>query len=117
LALEHAGFAVRDAFDSDEAASIARASGSGCVLVLGAELLSLPGGGAAWLRLKREVPRLALAVVSRGEALPAALKRLRSALVLENPFDGAAIARAAHTALARVRPVRRGPDAEQRAAI
>jgi hypothetical protein len=111
LALAHAGFEPHDASSGDEAdAQVeARAGGAGCVLILDSGSLDRPANGGTWRRFLADHDRLPAVVVARGPLPePGALAGEPHRIVVESPFDAAAVVAAARCASERRRAPARG---------
>jgi hypothetical protein len=107
LALAHAGFEVRQISTSDEAdCELAAHGAGGCVLVVGATSLGSRAGSPTWARFLSRRAALPAVVVGRG-ALDVEVRSLAAPphrILLEDPFDAAAVAAAALRASAIRRP-------------
>lgn len=117
IALAHAGFEACEALGPDAAARrIGEHGPQRCLLVLDARSLSSEAGSAPWSRLLEEHDELAVVLVLRGTADPGtrALARAPHRILVENPFDAAAVVAAAIRASAsarhRVHRVSSGPS-------
>ena len=113
IALAHAGFDPHEIRTTDEAARCLETHGpKDCVLVV--QVGSLFARAAEWLALLREHGAVAAVIVARGEAAADARAAARAPhrILLEDPFDAAAIAAAAIrvSASARGRLHRVSPD-------
>ena len=117
LALAHEGFETLEACTPDVVeAALERLEGRAtrrCVLVVGTEMLSLRRGSATWSACLQQRPGLALVVVSLWRADDATRAAVRAAggILVEGPFDAAAVVAAARRAC-RAAPARARPRVE-----
>ncbi len=101
IALVHAGFEARETFTTDEAdRDIGTHGADACVLVLDAGSLDSRAGSATWTTFLTNHRAVAAVVVARGKADPEA--RLVASephrILVEDPFDAAAVVAAARRA-------------------
>jgi DNA-binding NtrC family response regulator len=119
IALAHAGFEARATFTTDEAdCTVGLHGAKNCVLVVDVGSLHRRAGSATWngfLNSHRAVPAV---VVTRGEVHPEIRATASAAhrIVLESPFDAAAVVVAVRQASSSRRlAVRRTPQPLQEA--
>jgi hypothetical protein len=112
FALAYEGFDVREVRDPAEVeAGIGPARARGCVLLVEAERLAAPRRDTGWGAFLRAHPGLPLVVASlqRVDEDTRAAVRAARGILLEGPFDAAAVVAAARRACpmppARVRPL------------
>jgi hypothetical protein len=113
LAFAHAGFEPCELLDTDEADRLLAARGPGsCVLVLDVGSLDPGAGSAGWTRYlarHRDVPAV---VVARG-GVDVEVRAVASGephrVLVDSPFDPAAVVAAARQAASARRPLRRRP--------
>lgn len=112
IALEMVGFEPREVSTIDEAARVLGALGTkNCILVAHADALGSRAASSSWASFLADHPALAAVVVVLGEADLEArgVAIAPHRILLENPFDAAAVAaaalRASATALYRARRV------------
>lgn len=99
LAFAHAGFVPHGVSSPEDAARALAAHGtSACVLVLDASFFETAAGGSRWDGLLARHPELAAVVVARGPARRAAHAPERHRVLLQDPFDAAAVVAAARRA-------------------
>lgn len=107
LAFAHAGFEPRGISTPDDAAREVAAHGAeACLLVVDAHALERGAGGASWTGLLTRHADLAAVLVARGPARSEApaLVREPHRVLLEDPFDAAAVVAAARRASSPGRP-------------
>jgi predicted exporter len=111
IALEIVGFEPREVSTIDEAARVLGALGAkDCIVIVHADALGSRAASSRWAKFLADHPALAAVVVARGEADPGAraVAIAPHRILLEDPFDAAAVAaaalRASATAMHRVRP-------------
>ena len=107
IALAHAGFEAREIFTTDEADCAVGTHGAGaCVLVVDAGSLDSRAGSATWNSFVTSHRTVAAVVVARGKADPEAraVASEPHRILLENPFDAAAVVAAARRASSPRRP-------------
>jgi DNA-binding NtrC family response regulator len=115
VALAHAGFEVRDTSTTDAAdCTVGEHGASSCVLIVDAGSLDRRAGSATWSRFLDSHRAVPAVVVTRGEAHPElhAAAREGHRVLLESPFDTAAVVVAARQASSHRRlqlPDARGP--------
>jgi hypothetical protein len=112
LALAHAGFETQEIATTDEAERAVGAHGvKNCVLVVGTDSLERRAGTATWSAFLASHPAVAATVVVAGRPDPAAraLAGGPRRILVESPFDAAAVVSAARRAVA----VRRGATRRQ----
>jgi hypothetical protein len=112
IALAHAGFEAREAFTTDQAdCDVGTHGAEDCVLVVDAGSLDSRAGSATWASFLTSHRAVAAVVVARGqvdsEARAVATEPHR--ILLESPFDAAAVVAAARKASPRRPPIRRTP--------
>ncbi len=111
-AFEHAGFAPQRVSSPDRAEALVNDEGcANCVLAIDASLLVERGAeGRSWASFLADHPALGAVVTSSGTASDAARRAASepNRIVLENPFDAAAVVagvrHATATPMARVAP-------------
>lgn len=94
FALKHGGFEIRDAASPDAAALIVKDHGcASCVLTIDSKRLSTSRGARSWASFLAEHPTLSAVVTTHTPADDTALEATGGAnrLLLENPFDAAAV--------------------------
>jgi DNA-binding NtrC family response regulator len=119
IALEHAGIEAREIATTDEAdAWVERHGAQACVLLVEAGCLRERTGSGSWTGFlvgHRALP--AVVVAAAGAAAEArAVSREPHRILLENPFDAAAVVEAVQRAAATRRPAVRRADQEAREA-
>lgn len=108
LAFAHAGFEPRGIASAEDAAGVLAACGAmACVLVAETRFLEQPANRSGWARLLTRHPELAAVFVARGPARSAVVAPARHRVLLEDPFDAAAVVAAARRACSGG-PLRRG---------
>jgi predicted exporter len=116
IALEHAGIEPREMTTTDEAdVCVERHGAQACVLLVEADCLRDRAGRGSWTRFLVGHDALpAVVVASAGvDAEVRAVSRAPHRILLENPFDAAAVVRAVERAAATRRPpVRRAARGE-----
>lgn len=124
-ALQHGGFEARPACSPDEAERIVQDHGSAsCVLTIDAGTLSTASAAQAWAKLLSDHPRLSAVVTTHAAAGETARQATRGAnrILLESPFDAAAVVAGVRRALGKraaqeagkMKPVRRTHGAARR---
>jgi DNA-binding NtrC family response regulator len=116
LALAHAGFETQEIATTDDAARAVGAHGAkNCVLVVAADSLEQRAGSSTWSAFLESHPKVAATVVASGrlDRAARAVTSGRRRVLVESPFDAAAVVSAARRAVA-VR--RRASEAERRRA-
>ncbi len=101
FALAHAGFDTREVCTTDEAEALIEASGArSCVLIVDAERLPRKCGQATWSAFLGSRAGIPLVVASREGADEATRAEVRAArgILVEGPFDAAAVVAAARRA-------------------
>jgi DNA-binding NtrC family response regulator len=101
-ALEYAGFEARDVFTIDEVDRALEFHGiRDSVVVIGTQMLSERRGRQTWMNFLEARPELMLVVVSLARANDSAreIMRVRSGILVEEPFDAAAVVTAVYRAV------------------
>jgi DNA-binding NarL/FixJ family response regulator len=102
FALRHGDLETRDVVSPDDAALIVKEHGcASCVLTIDARRLSASRGARSWASFLLDHPTLSAVVTTRTPADEAARRTTGAAnrLLLENPFDAAAVVAAVRRAL------------------
>lgn len=103
-AFAHAGFAPRHVSTPDRAEEVVRDQGcANCVLAIDASLLSAKAGeGPSWASFLADHPALGAVVTSHGRAdeVMRKITGVANRVVLENPFDAAAVVAGVRRAVA-----------------
>jgi len=114
--LEHAGYQVRDMVTTDQAAACVQIHGTGaCLLALDARSLDERDGSATWRTLLERMPDLPAVLVACGGTPPRAREAAHQLhrVLVEEPFDAAAVVAGATAALAVPGPAGGGRPMER----
>lgn len=119
IALDHAGFEARETFTTDEAdCDVGTCGAEACVLVVDAGSLASRAGSTTWTSFLTSHRSVAVVVVAHGQAdsEARAVASQPHRILLENPFDAAAVVAAVRRASSPHQPAIRRASARLREA-
>ena len=119
FALAYGGFEAYETFTTDEAdGDVSRHGAEDCVLIIDADALDSRAGSTSWVTFLTSHHTVPAVVVARGTVDPEAraVASEPHRILLENPFDAAAVVAAARRASSPCRPSIRHASARLREA-